>query len=155
MYALLAFLIGDLIVAIFFPIQGPWMTLAYVTIVFGLASYLFFKLRSLNRYTYDERGVHLKGRLLFQWRQVRRIGLKFDKRTGSLTLVAQPNWAAIISGPLAERETWVTYRAAMAFTLQNGEVISIPSNLDRMTRGGIIQRIDDFAKADNPTIEFE
>lgn len=155
MYALIVSLVASLLVAVFFPIEGPWMTIAYVTIITAVALYLPLKLGALNRYSYDERGVYLKERLLFPWRQVKRISLKFDESTGSLTLVAQPTWAALISGSLEQRETWVSYRATIVFSLQGGEVISIPSNLDRMTREGVVQKIDDLAKADNPAIEFE
>jgi len=154
-YALIVSLVASLLVAVFFPIEGPWMTIAYVTIITAVALYLPLKLGALDRYSYDERGVYLKERLLFPWRQVKRISLKFDESTGSLTLVAQPTWAALISGSLEQRETWVSYRATIVFSLRGGEVISIPSNLDRMTREGVVQKIDDLAKADNPAIEFE
>jgi hypothetical protein len=152
-YILLAVLV-ELVIGLFL---GPKWSLAWDAAIMamtgGVFVYAFLRIRGLNEYGFDERGVYRRGRQLFLWSQVKRLGLKFGESGGSVTLVAQPRWGAVLSGPLVERETWVSYGVRLVFDLETGGEVPIPSNLDRLL-GKKVERIDELARLANPRIEF-
>lgn len=152
MYALLAGLVAFIFVP--FTWGSPASNAADLLIVAAVATFLTLKYRQLKEYSFDEKGVYRKRRLLFPWSKVRRLGLKFGKGGGSVTLVTPPTWGALLSGGVVQRETLVTYSASLVFDLEDGSVVTIPSNLDRLTGGRVVETLDELAKAANPRIEF-
>lgn len=125
----------------------------FATVV-GVFTYLVLSYRKLRMYSFDAKGVYRGGKLLFSWPQVKRLSLDFRNHGGSVTLVAQPTWAALISGGPFESASFIDYDVALAFELENGGNVSIPSNLDRLA-GSFMERIDECARSANPRIEFE
>lgn len=137
-----------------FPLSSPAWTIIELVILVVYLSYLLWKYLGLKENGFDERGVYRRNRLRFTWTQVSRIGLDFRKGGGSVTLVAQPTWAAMLGGPLVQRMTFVDYGVSLFFELSDGTTVRIRSNLDRLTDGGVVERIDELAKSANPRIKF-
>ncbi len=127
---------------------------AIFAVVAGVLVYLVLHYQKLKMYGFDERGVYRRGRLLFSWPQVKRLSLGFRNRGGSVTLVAQPTWAALLSGGLFESASYVDYDVTLDFELGDGRKVAIPSNLDRLA-GRVLERIDERARSANPRIEFQ
>ena len=147
--------VGLVLAFSFYPMWSLGWDSVLLVFVVGILSYIFLSLRELKKYGFDEKGVYRRGRLLFSWTLVKKVGLEFANRGGSVTLVAQPTLGAILSGPLMERETWVDYGVQIVFSLEDGRVVLVASNLDRLTTGRVVERLDEIAKAANPRIEFE
>ncbi|MDV3294038.1 MAG: hypothetical protein LYZ70_07180 [Nitrososphaerales archaeon] len=125
------------------------------SVLLAFGTFAVVEYRWLKEFAYDEKGVYRWNKLMFPWAKARKISLGFSESTGSVTLVARPSLAALLSGPLVDRETWVAYGISMVFSLDDGSSVSIPSNLDRMTDEGMIENIHEVAKAANPSIEIE
>jgi len=153
-YALVATVVWFLLAV---SLQPAW-SLAWDVVVFGFAigilAYIFLNVSQFRRYGYDEKGVYRRGKLVFSWSQVRKTGLSFAGGGHSVTLAAWPTRGAIISGPFVERDTWVSYSVSLVFTLEDNKEVTIASGLDKLA-GGILEKIDEVARAANPRIEFE
>jgi hypothetical protein len=138
--------------SVFLPL-GTLLDGVILATIIGLFAYLILSYRRLRMYGFDATGVYRNGRLFLPWAQVKRLSLSFRNRSGSVTLVARPTWASLVSGGPFENATFVAYGVALAFELENGGRVSIPSNLDRLA-GNVMERIDEFAKSANPGIEL-
>ena len=154
-YALVAALVGLVLAFSLHPMWSLGWDSVMLVFVVGILFYILLGFRELKKNGFDEKGFYRRGSLLFSWTQVKKVGLKFAKRGGSVILVAQPTLGAILSGPLMERETWVDYGVHIVFSLEDGRVVLVASNLDRLTTGGVVERLDEISKAANPRIEFE
>ncbi len=154
-YALVIALVGVVLAASFLNALSVEWDVANLVLIVGILSSLLLKRRALKQHGFDGTGVYRRGKLLFSWRQVKRIGLKFAGGGHSVTLVAQPTWRAFLSGPMVERETWVSYGVSVVFELEDGRAILIASNLDSLTSNRVAERIDEVARSANPSIEIE
>lgn len=137
-----------------FPLSSSAWIIVELVILVVYFSFLMLKYLGLKENGFDERGVYRRNRLLFTWTQVSSIGLDFRKGGGSVTLVAWPTWAAVLSGPLEQRMTFVDYGVSIVFELSDGKTVRIRSNLDRLTDDSVVERIDELAKSANPRIKF-
>ena len=152
-YVLIADAVVSLVAIFTFP---PGALAAEVFLAIFAVSALIILLKSFTkRYGFDHKGVYAKGKLMFAWSQVKRIELQFKEHKGSATLVSVPTWDVIPSGGPVQRVEYVSYGAGLSFILEDGQAIRIQSNLDQLTRRGVVEKIDEFAKAANPRIEFK
>jgi hypothetical protein len=128
---------------------------ATILILIGLATYLAANYRALEIRMRCE-GVYRWGKSIFQWQQVKRIMLDFEKSSGSFPLFPRPTWASLAGGlPMVVHEEWVSYGASMVFVRKDGTRFAIRSNLDNPTKRRVVESVDELAKAANPRIEFE
>ncbi len=127
---------------------------AVFVIAIGVSAYLLLSYRKQRMYGFDAKGVYRSGRLLFSWSQVKRLSLNFRGHGDSVTLVAWPTWAALVSGGPFESASFVDYDVALAFELEDGRKASIPSNLERLV-GRVMERLDELAKSANQKIVLE
>ena len=146
--------VGLLVIYSYVPF-GSLVGVSSTLILFVLVATFLVRRLSGRGYTFDEVGVERSGKLLFRWAEVDRISLKFSKDAHSLTLVAQPTWAAFLSGPLIQKDAWVDYGIGVVFALKDRSSVFIKSNLDSMTKRGTIERMDEAAKSANSSIKFD
>ncbi len=123
-------------------------------VVVTLALTALLTITRRTKFHYDERGVYRGNKLLFDWYHVNKVTLTFRESTGSVTLIAPPTFRAVISGPLIERQSYVSYGVALSFALTDGSSTSIPTNLDKMTERGLIEHMRDVSREVNQAIEF-
>lgn len=138
-----------------FPVFSVAGESADLLIFAALISYALLKYRDSKKYSFDEKGVYGRGGLLFAWTRVKKIGLKFGKTGGSVKIVGQPTWQEALTGSLMQPVTVIGYMAPLVFNLDDGRVVTIASNLDRLSGNRVVEQIDELAKAANPRIEFE
>jgi len=145
--------VAVLVTVLFVPATSAVAIELYLVVAAISAFAVLLKSATTPGYTFDGRGVYSGRGTLFTWGQVKRIKLNFKEHEVSST-VAVPTWDALISGGPIQRAEYVGYGAGIAFTLEDGKVVSIQSSLNQLTDGGIIERIDEAARAANPKIEF-
>jgi hypothetical protein len=154
-YAVVILLLALSVGAVIYAPTSPAGVIFLSSILIGFGTFAVIEYRRLKEFGYDEKGVYRWGKLLFAWSGVRKISLSFSESSHSVTLMAAPSIGAIIGGGVIDHATWIGYGISTVFALDDGSVVAIPSNLDRMTSEGMIEDFHELAKTANPSVEIE
>jgi len=123
-------------------------------IVLTLALTMIVAFNRRAKYSYDEHGIYRKGKLLFDWYHVNKVTSLFKGSSRGINVPVGPSLMAVLTGGPTQQVNYESYGATLSFVLTDGNTVSIPTNLDRMSRESLVEDVHRVSKAANPSIQF-